>query len=649
MSDKRDAKPAAGGPMGHGGAGMMMAAGGAKAKDARGTTARLLARLSAQRLAIGAVLAMTSAAVGLSLIGPKLLGDATTKLFDGLIGGMLPVGADKASVIADLRARGDNQLADMIAGMDITPGVGVDFDAIGKLILAVVAIYAIASFLNWMQGYIMAGVAQRAVFELRRDVDHKLSRLPLAHVDKQGRGDLLSRVTNDIDNIAQSMQQGLSQLVSSILTVVGTLVVMFILSPVLALVSLLIVPLSGFLMMVVGKKAQTQYKALWAETGRVNSHVEEMHSGHAVVLAFGRRERALEEFDELNEAMYQAGFKSGILTGLMQPRMYFLATINYVAVAVIGAVQVAGGHLSIGSVQAFIQYSRQFSMPLGQIAGLMTQLQSGIASAERVFELLDGPEEPVEPRGSMQRLEDARGEVVLQDVSFRYLPDTPLIEDFSLRVAPGESVAIVGPTGAGKTTIVNLLMRFYEIDGGTITVDGVDTRAIAREDVRSLFGMVLQDTWLFKGTIRENIEYGRRGATFDEVVAAAKDAHADHFIRTLPHGYDTVLDDDATNISVGERQLLTIARAFLADPTVLILDEATSNVDTRTEVLIQRAMNELRKGRTSFVIAHRLSTIRNADTIIVMDKGRIVEQGNHDQLVAADGFYKRLYDSQFAE
>ena len=654
MSSTQQRRPA--GPMGGGpshGPGMMMAAGGAKAKNVKATAKRLAGRLAPQKLALALVFTFTTISVGLTLLGPKLLGDATTTLFNGLVGMQLgnffPAGTDKSVVVAALRAQGQDKFADMVSSMDIAIGSGPDFTAIGKLILIVLAIYLVASAFSWAQAYIMAGVAQKAVFELRTDVEKKLSRLPLSYVDKQERGDLLSRVTNDIDNIATAMQQGLSQLVSSVLTVVGTLVVMFILSPILAVVSLLLVPLSGVMMTVIGKRSQAQYRALWAETGKVNGHVEEMHSGHAIVLAYGRREKAMRDFDDYNEAMYQAGFKSAILTGIMQPLMFFLANLNYVAIAVLGAVRVASGDLSIGSVQAFIQYSRQFTMPLGQIAAQMTQLQSALASAERVFEVLDETEEAAEPMGSMQTLPEPKGLVELHDVAFRYVEDRPLIEDFNLRVEPGQTVAIVGPTGAGKTTIVNLLMRFYEIDGGKITIDGVDTRDMAREDVRSLFGMVLQDTWLFKGTIRENIEYGRAGATLDEVVQAAKDAHADHFIRTLPEGYETVLDDDATNLSVGERQLLTIARAFLADPTVLILDEATSNVDTRTEVLIQKAMARLRQGRTGFVIAHRLSTIRGADTIVVMDAGHIIETGNHDQLIAAGGFYKRLYESQFAE
>lgn len=639
-----------GGP--HGGGGPFGRPGGpgsGSATNAKLAGRRLLQRLDRQRNVLWLVLALTSVATGTGLLGPKLLGDATTRVFEGLIASKLPAGIDKATVVAGLRARGEQRFADMIASMDITPGVGVDFTTVGKLITTVIALYLVAALLNWLSGWLMAGVAQTTVFELREDVEHKLGRVPLKYVDGQSRGDLLSRVTNDIDNIGNTLQQGLNQLLTSIIAVIGTLIVMFFISPILAFVSLVIVPISIAMTAAIAKRSQVQFAAQWRETGKVNGHVEEMHTGHAIVLAYNRRNTALKEFDEFNDALFDASRQAQFLSGIMMPLMNAVSNLNYVIIAVIGGLRVANGQLSLGGVQAFMQYSRQFTMPLGQIAAQANQLQSGLASAERVFEVLDALEEAAEPRGSKQLLTSPRGEVRLEGVSFRYVPDQPLIEDVNVVVEPGKTVAIVGPTGAGKTTIVNLLMRFYEIDGGRITLDGVDTRDIAREDLRSEFGMVLQDTWLFKGTIRENIAYGREHATDDDIVAAAKEAHADHFIRTLPQGYDTVLDDEATNISVGERQLLTIARAFLADPTVLILDEATSNVDTRTEVLIQEAMNRLRHGRTGFVIAHRLSTIRNADTILVMDHGRIVEQGSHDELIAANGFYRKLYDSQFAE
>lgn len=638
-----------GGPHGGGPFGRPGAPSGAPATNAKAAAKRLLIRLDAQRKQLWIVMLLTIAGTGTGLLGPKLLGDATNKVFEGAIGQGLPAGADIATVIAEARAQGNNRYADMLANMNVVPGVGVDFAIVGRLVTIVVALYLVAAFLNWLSGWIMAGIAQETVYELRADVERKLGRVPLKYVDGQSRGDLLSRVTNDIDNIGNTLQQGLNQLLTSVLAVVGTLVVMFWISPLLAIVSLVIVPVSILMTAAIAKKSQVQFATQWRETGKVNGHVEEMHTGHSIVLAYNRRDTALARFDEYNNALFDASRRAQFLTGIMMPLIQAVSNINYVVIAVIGGVRVASGQLSLGDVQAFIQYSRQFTMPLGQIAAQVNQLQSGLASAERVFDVLDALEEPAEPRGSKQDIGTPRGEVVLDRISFRYVADQPLIEDVSVRVEPGKTVAIVGPTGAGKTTIVNLLMRFYDIDAGRITLDGVDTRDIAREDLRSHFGMVLQDTWLFKGTIRENIAYGRIGATEAEIVAAAKEAHADHFIRTLPQGYDTVLDDDATNISVGERQLLTIARAFLADPTVLILDEATSNVDTRTEVLIQEAMNRLRHGRTGFVIAHRLSTIRNADTILVMDHGRIVEQGSHEELIARGGFYKGLYESQFAE
>ena len=638
-----------GGPHGGGPFGRPGAPAGAPATNAKAAAKRLLVRLDKQRKQLWIVMVLTIAGTGTGLLGPKLLGDATNKVFEGALGQGLPAGVDIATVIAEARAQGNTRYADMLANMNVVPGVGVDFGAVGRLVTIVVALYLVAASLNWLSGWLMAGVAQETVYELRADVERKLGRVPLKYVDGQSRGDLLSRVTNDIDNIGNTLQQGLNQLLTSVLAVVGTLVVMFWISPLLAVVSLVIVPVSILMTAAIAKKSQVQFAAQWRETGKVNGHVEEMHTGHSIVLAYNRREAALATFDEYNGALFDASRRAQFLTGIMMPLIQAVSNINYVVIAVIGGVRVASGQLSLGDVQAFIQYSRQFTMPLGQIAAQVNQLQSGLASAERVFEVLDAVEEPAEPRGSKRDIGAARGEVVLDNISFRYVKDQPLIENVSVRVEPGKTVAIVGPTGAGKTTIVNLLMRFYDIDDGRITLDGIDTRDIAREDLRSHFGMVLQDTWLFKGTIRENIAYGRTGATEAEIVEAAREAHADHFIRTLPQGYDTVLDDDATNISVGERQLLTIARAFLADPTVLILDEATSNVDTRTEVLIQEAMNRLRHGRTGFVIAHRLSTIRNADTILVMDHGRIVEQGSHDELIASGGFYKQLYESQFAE
>jgi ABC-type multidrug transport system, ATPase and permease components len=532
--------------------------------------------------------------------------------------------------------------------MHVTPGSGVDFTALRNVLLVVAAVYVLSSIFAWMQAYIMAGVSQRTVYRMRRDVDAKLSRLPLSYFDSHPRGDTLSRVTNDIDNIATSLQQTLTQLITSLCTIVGVLAMMLWISPVLAVISLLTVPLSIVVTVFIAKRSQVQFARQWAQTGTLNGHVEEMHTGHSIVKAFGRQHEAIERFDTENERLFQASYRAQFLSGTIQPAMQFIANINYVMICVIGGIQVANGQMSLGDVQAFVQYSRQFTMPITQTASIANVVQSAVASAERVFQVLDEPEEtPDVAYAGIRR--QVQGRVELEHVSFRYLPDVPLIEDLNLVVEPGQTVAIVGPTGAGKTTLVNLLMRFYEIDEGRIAVDGIDSREMSRDELRSTFGMVLQDTWLFHGTIRENIAYGLDDATDDQIEAAAEAAHVDHFVRTLPDGYETVLDDDATNVSQGEKQLLTIARAFLADHRILILDEATSSVDTRTEVLIQRAMAKLMRGRTSFVIAHRLSTIRDADTILVMDHGRIVEQGTHEALLAKHGFYFDLYDSQFAE
>jgi ATP-binding cassette subfamily B protein len=543
-------------------------------------------------------------------------------------------------VIAGLRASGQDQLASMLSSMTLTPGQGIDFDALARILLVLVGVYLLSSLFAWMQAYIMTGVTQRTVFRLRADVDAKLGRLPLKTFDGKPRGDLLSRVTNDIDNIGQSLQQSLTQLITSLLTIVGVLIMMFTISPILAVVSLLAVPASFAVTILIISRSQRQFVAQWASTGALNGHVEEMHTGHSIVKAFGRQREAIETFEAENERHYQAG--------IIQPAMNFIANINYVAIAVIGGLRVASGQMSLGDVVAFIQYSRQFTFPIIQVASIVNVLQSAVASAERVFELLDEPEEVPDPVAPAT-LPRVAGAVAFHDVSFSYDPERPLIEHLDLEVDAGRTVAIVGPTGAGKTTLVNLLMRFYEIDAGRISVDGVDTREMTRDELRQSFGMVLQDTWLFHGTIRENIAYGRLDATEEEIIAAAEAAHVDHFVRTLPDGYDTVIDDDATTVSAGEKQLLTIARAFLADRPILILDEATSSVDTRTEVLIQRAMGRLRAGKTAFVIAHRLSTIRDADTILVMDHGAIVEQGDHASLLARGGFYADLYESQFAE
>ena len=619
-----------------------------RSKDFRGTLRKLFARLRSERLVLAVVVVLGSISVAFSVVGPKIAGNAMNVIFDGVVGRTLPAGVPKEQVIASLRASGRGQLADMLAATNAVPGVGIDFMALAQILALAVLVYALASLLAWAQAYIMAGVAQRTVYGLRREVEEKLARLPLRYFDSHAHGDLLSRVTNDVDNIATTLQQGLSQLLTSALTVIGVLAMMLWISPLLALISVITIPLSFGVTILIAGRSQKEFIAQWAETGALNGHVEQMHSGHALVQVFGRRASAIQQFNDQNRRLYRASFRAQFLSGIIQPAMQFLSNLNYVGVAVIGGYRVASGAMSLGDVTAFIAYSRQFTMPLMQIAAQMNLLQSGLASAERVFEFLGAPEETPDRIGATAP-RTTNGHVELDRVSFRYLPDKPLIEDFSLDVRPGETVAIVGPTGAGKTTIVNLLMRFYDIDGGAIRLDGTDTRELPRDAVRRAFGMVLQDSWLFAGTIRDNIAYGKEGATMDEIVAAATAAHVDPFVRTLPAGYDTLLEEEASNISAGQRQLITIARAFLADPSILILDEATSNVDTRTEVLIQQAMARLRHGRTSFVIAHRLSTIRNADEIVVMDGGRIVEQGDHAELLRKQDFYYRLYQSQFAE
>ena len=619
-----------------------------RSKDFRGTLRKLLARLRPERAVIAVVVVLGSLSVVFSVVGPKITGNAMNVIFDGVIGRSLPAGVPKETAVELLRAQGKGQLADMLAATNAVPGQGIDFTALAGILAVAVLVYVLASLLAWAQAYIMAGVAQRTVYGLRREVEEKLARLPLRYFDSHAHGDLLSRVTNDVDNIATTLQQGLSQLLTSALTVIGVLAMMLWISPLLAVISVITIPLSFAVTIVIAGRSQKEFVAQWAETGALNGHVEQMHSGHTLVQVFGRRQSAIRQFNEQNERLFRASFRAQFLSGIIQPAMQFLSNLNYVGVAVIGGYRVASGAMSLGDVTAFISYSRQFTMPLLQIAAQLNLLQSGLASAERVFEFLGAPEETPDRIGATAP-RSTSGHVEFDRVSFRYLPDKPLIQDFSLDVRPGETVAIVGPTGAGKTTIVNLLMRFYDIDGGAIRLDGTDIRELPRDTVRRAVGMVLQDSWLFAGTIRDNIAYGKEGATMDEIVAAATAAHVDPFVRTLPGGYETLLEEEASNISAGQRQLVTIARAFLADPSILILDEATSNVDTRTEVLIQQAMARLRQGRTSFVIAHRLSTIRNADEIVVMDAGRIVEQGDHAELLRKQGVYYGLYQSQFAE
>jgi ATP-binding cassette subfamily B protein len=620
----------------------------AKSKDFRGSFRRLFGTLGPERPLILGVIVLAIISVFFSVLGPRIMGDAVNAIFTGALGKQfLGGGATQEQVIAQAQAQGNNQLVDLLSGLQLN-AAGIDFSALGGVLAFLVGVYILSSIFAWLQGWIMAGVTQRTVLRLRRDVDEKLGRLPLRYFDSHPRGDLLSRVTNDIDNIGQSLQQSLTQLITSLLTIVGVLIMMLLISPLLAVVSLLAVPASLAVTVVIIRRSQQQFVAQWASTGTLNGHVEEMHTGHSIVKAFGRQREAIETFDAENDRLYEASQKAQFISGIIQPAMMLISNVNYVAIAVIGGLRVAAGQMSLGDVVAFIQYSRQFTFPIIQTASIVNVLQSAVASAERVFELLDEPEESADPV-PVTPLDAPVGAVRFERASFRYEPDRPLIDDLSLDVAAGATIAIVGQTGAGKTTLVNLLMRFYELDGGRITIDGIDTRDLTRDALRQAFGMVLQDTWLFHGTIRENVAYGRLDATEDDIQAAAEAAHVDHFVRTLPDGYDTVIDDDATNLSAGEKQLLTIARAFLADPPILILDEATSSVDTRTEVLIQRAMARLMTGRTTFVIAHRLSTIRDADTILVMDRGKIVEQGTHDELLARGGAYADLYQSQFAE
>ena len=642
MSERR---PAPAGPRG----GPMSGFGGppVKSKDFKGSLKRLLNELRSERKILIGVIALITTSVTIGAFGPKLLGRATNYIFYGYLGRKLPEGISKADAVAQLKSTGQSRLAQMLNESGVIPGQGVDFHAIARIIALVTVLYLFSSLFSWIQGYLMAGVTNRTLYRLRRIAEEKIGRLPLSYFDTQSRGDLLSRVTNDIDNIGNSLQQGLAQILNSILTVLSVLAMMLWISPVLALVALIAIPASMFASIFIAKKSQKQFIAQWDWTGKLNGHVEEMHTGHSLVKVFGRREQAIEDFGTLNDALFASSFKAQFISGIIQPVTQLVSNLIYVAIAVLGGYRVATGTMSLGDVQAFIQYSRQFGMPLAQIAGLMNVVQSGVASAERLFELLDAKEEESDPV-AFKEIGRAEGKIEFKSVAFRYKQDQPLLENFNLSVTPGQTIAIVGPTGAGKTTLVNLMMRFYDIWEGSILLDGVDIRDYKRDDLRRQFGMVLQDTWLFSGSMRENIGYGSSTPTDAKVEEAAQAANIDHFLRSLPAGYDSLLTDDNSTVSNGERQLLTIARAFMADPAILILDEATSSVDTRTEVLVQQAMAKLRSGRTSFVIAHRLSTIRDADVILVMDKGGLVEQGSHDELMASKGFYFDLYASQFA-
>ncbi|GAA1830910.1 ABC transporter ATP-binding protein [Agromyces salentinus] len=609
---------------------------------------RLIGLLKPHAVAFTFVSLLGAAGVVLAVIAPRILGDATNVLFAGVIGSQLPAGMTNAQAVEFLRADGQNDLANIVETAGAVPGEGIDFVKLSQILIVVLLLYVVSAILTWVQGYVVNVIMVRTMWKLREDVEAKLNRLPLSYFDKVQRGELISRVTNDIDNITQTMQQSLSGAITAVLTVVGVLIMMFSISWQLAIVALVSLPLMGVIFGVIGPKSQKAFGIQWRKVGRLNARVEESFSGHALVKVFGREKDAHEKFKAENQELYEASFKAQFLSGIIMPGMMFIGNLTYVGIAVLGGLMVASGQLRLGDVQAFIQYSQQFTQPLSELGGMAAVVQSGTASAERVFQLLDADEQDPDAVDAPKPV-DGDGTIEFDHVSFSYAPEHPLIRDLSFRVEPGQTVAIVGPTGAGKTTLVNLIMRFYELDGGRILLNGQDIAELTRRDMRAKTGMVLQDPWLFAGSILENIRYGRETATDEEIMAAARATYVDRFVHSLPDGYETVLDEEASNVSAGEKQLITIARAFVAQPSVLILDEATSSVDTRTELLLQNAMAALREGRTSFVIAHRLSTIRDADLILVMEHGDIVEQGSHDELIAREGAYWRLYNSQFEQ
>ncbi|CPZ95408.1 Probable ABC transporter%2C ATP-binding protein [Mycobacteroides abscessus] len=615
-----------------------------RSRDFRGTAIRMVKRLAPQRFLTATVITLSMTGIAIGVIGPRILGHATDLLFNGVIGRQLPAGQSREQAVETARARGDGQFAQMLSGMNVIPGQGVDFHAIGMTLALALSLYLIAGMLAWVQARLLNVTVQRTVVALRTEVENKIHRLPLSYFDSRQRGEILSRVTNDVDNIQTSLQMSINQLLSSMLTLVAVLAMMLSISPLLAVITLATVPLSLWVTRTIARRSQRLFVAQWANTGKLNAHIEETYSGFTIVKTYGHRAEAEAIFADRNAEVYRSAFGAQFFSGLVSPATAFIGNLSYVAVAVVGGLKVASGGLTLGSIQAFSQYVRQFNQPLTQVAAMYNTLQSGLASAERVFELLDADEETPDPLAAATA-PTGSARVEFEDISFGYSPGQPVIEGLSLRVEPGQTVAIVGPTGAGKTTLVNLLMRFYEVDSGRILLDGIDVSTMTRHDLRSRMGMVLQDTWLFGGTIAENIAYGRPGASQEEILEAARAAYVDRFVRTLPDGYDTKIADDGGNISAGEKQLITIARAFFARPQLLILDEATSSVDTRTELRIQRAMAELRRDRTSFIIAHRLSTIRDADRIVVLDGGRVTESGTHTELLARHGAYFAMTQS----